>query len=245
MMKVIGALVALLATPVAVVACTVPPADRVPTVASGDLQSDIAKRLSDAGVQPQSVNCAGDLVGEVGQTARCEVVIGPTNSFEPIVLVTAVDGATIDYQMTPALSKGQLERAVSRLLADREELAAAAVACPAGLVGRTGAQTRCDVTVDGATVRRTAEVTEVEGLMMTFDVIPILTRVEVEGSLLGELTQQLGRRPDSAECAGDLEGRPGNTVECTVAVWPASAVFVLTVTAVDGQHIDYTYARRE
>lgn len=244
MRMVIGALTALLATPLSA-ACSWHPVDAVPTVAGSDLQSEIAKRLTDAGAPPQSVNCDGDLVGEVGQTARCSVVISPTNSFEPIVTVTAVDGAAIDYEMTPALSPEQLQRAVSRLLAERDGVAVTAVSCPSGLLGRTGALARCDVTVAGATAPRTAEVTAVEGLMMTFDVVPVLTRAEVEGSLLDDLTAQLGRRPDSAGCAGDLEGRLGNTVECTVVVGPTSAVFVLTVAAVDGGGIDYTYARRE
>src|ERR1700761_1007501 len=79
------------------------------------LQTDIADRLAKAGEQPQSVTCAEDLVGEVGKTTHCEVVLSPTNSFEPVITVTGRDGSTINYEMSPALSKAQLERAVSRL----------------------------------------------------------------------------------------------------------------------------------
>src|ERR1700752_740065 len=71
-----------------------------PAVGKAALQTDIANRLAKAGEQPQSVTCNEDLIGEVGRTARCEVVISPTNSFEPIITVTAVDGSTINYEMS-------------------------------------------------------------------------------------------------------------------------------------------------
>ena len=76
-----------------------------PTVAKDALQKDITDRLAKAGEKPESVTCSEDLVGEVGKTTRCEVVMGPTNSFEPVVTVTGVDGSTINYDMTPAVSK--------------------------------------------------------------------------------------------------------------------------------------------
>jgi hypothetical protein len=60
------------------------------------LQADIANRLEKAGEKPQSVTCEEDLIGEVGKTARCEVVMSPTNSFEPIITVTSTDGNTIN-----------------------------------------------------------------------------------------------------------------------------------------------------
>ncbi len=80
--------------------------------------------------------------------------------------------------------------------------------------------------------------------MMNFDLVPMLTKAEVERSFLDELTKQLGTRPDTASCAGDLEGRPGNTVDCAVTSGPDSGAFRLTVTAVNGTEIDYTYAAR-
>ena len=85
-------------------------------VSKDALQTDIANRLAKAGEQPQSVTCKEDLIGEVGKTARCDVVMSPTNSFEPVITVTGVDGSTINYEMSPALSKEQLEKAVSRLV---------------------------------------------------------------------------------------------------------------------------------
>lgn len=217
--------------------------DAIPAVAPDDLQADIAERLAAAGEKPQSVTCKDPLVGEVGQSARCDVVLSATNSFEPIVTVTDIDGGSIVYEMIPALSRQQLEQAVTRLVADAGSVPDT-VECPSGLLGRPGAVAQCDVTAEGDTLRRTAEVTGVDGLTMNFDLVPLLTKAEVESSLLDELAGHLGQRPDSAVCGGALEGRVGNTVDCTVTAGPERAELTLTVTAVDGTKIDYTYAPR-
>jgi hypothetical protein len=215
-----------------------------PAVGKAALQTDIANRLAKAGEQPQSVTCKEDLIGEVGKTARCEVVISPTNSFEPVITVTGVDGSTINYEMSPALSKEQLEKAVSRLVADAAHAQVASVSCEAGLKGKVGATAHCEVDSGGVKVRRTVEVNSVEGLMMNFDVVPVLTKEEVASSLLDEFQRQLGRRPDSAQCTGELEGKVGNTDDCTVVTGSDTAHFTLTVTTVIGGSINYSYAPR-
>ena len=102
----------------------------------------------------------------------------------------------------------------------------------------------CDVEAGGVKLRRTVEVNSVEGLMMNFDVVPVLTKEEVASSLLDEFERQLGRRPDSAQCTGPLEGKPGNTVDCTVVSGPDTRSFTLTVTTVSSGNINYSYAPR-
>jgi hypothetical protein len=80
--------------------------------------------------------------------------------------------------------------------------------------------------------------------MMNFDLVPVLTKEEVATSLLDEFEKQLGRRPDSAQCAGNLEGKAGNTVDCTVVSGPDTRSFTLTVTMVSGGSINYSFAAR-
>ena len=215
-----------------------------PAVSKDALQKDIADRLTKAGEKPASVTCSQDLVGEVGKTTHCEVVMGPTNSFEPVVTVTGVDGSTINYEMTPALSKDQLEKAVSRLVTDAEGAQVDLVSCESGLDGKVGAVAYCDVDAGGVQLRRAVEVNSVEGLMMNFDVVPVLTKAEVETSLLNELEIQTRRQPDSARCSDNLEGRPGNSVECTVVTGPETVSFIVMVTTVEGDKINYSYTPR-
>jgi hypothetical protein len=175
---------------------------------------------------------------------RCEVVMSPTNSFEPVITVTGVDRSAINYEMRPAVSKEQLEKAVSRLVADAAGVQVASVSCDSGLEGKVGATAQCDVDAGGVKLRRTVEVNTVEGLMMNFDLVPVLTKEEVASSLLDEFERQLGRRPDSAQCAGNLEGKAGNTVDCTVVSGEDIRSFTLTVTTVSGGSINYSYAPR-
>ena len=214
------------------------------TISKDALQKDVADRLTNAGEKPESVTCSQDLVGEVGKTTRCEVVLGPTNSFEPVVTVTGVDGSTINYDMTPALSKDQLGKAASRLVADAEGAQVDSVSCESGLEGNVGAVAYCDVDVGGVQLRRMVEVNSVEGLMMNFDVLPVLPKGDVESTLLDELESRVGQRPDSAECSGDLEGKPGKTVDCTIVAGPETASYTLTVTTVEGSTINYRYKPR-
>ena len=143
----------------------------VPTVSRQALQEDISRRLAEAGEKPQSVTCREELVGELRATARCEVVVSATNSFEPIVTVTAVDGEAVDYAMRPAVSKSQLETMVSRLVGSFGEISVRAVSCESGIEGRVGALAHCEVDGPDVRVRRTVAVSAVNGLKMEIDVV--------------------------------------------------------------------------
>jgi hypothetical protein len=210
-------------------------------VAKEDLQKDISDRLSKAGEPPQSVTCRSDLVGEVGKTTRCEVVVSPTNSFAPIVTVTGVDGSTVHYEMTPALSQEQLQKSVSNLVQQAAGIPVQSVNCESGLEGKEGTEAFCWVDTGGATLRRTVAVTKVYGLLMNYDLIPVLTKAEVETSLLDRLEQERGQRPDSAACTDNLEGKQGNSIDCLVVAGDASQTFAVTVTSVEGNKINYSY----
>jgi hypothetical protein len=164
-----AALSALLAAVTLASGCTLNTA--VPTVSKDALQTDIAGRLAAVGAVPEWVTCKEDLIGEAGRTARCDVVLSPTNSFEPIVTVTGFDGTTINYEVTPAVSKEQLETAVSRLVS-ADGAWVDSVSCESGLTGDVGAVTHCDVDAGGVKARRTVAVNRVEGLMMNFGLVP-------------------------------------------------------------------------
>jgi len=210
-----------------------------PTISKTELQNDIARRLTDAGQAPQSVNCPADLPGQPGQSIRCEVTISATNSLEPIVTVTDVQGTKVNYDITPAVSKTQLESSVSQLASTKAPVSS--VSCESGLEGKVGAVAYCDVSARGVTTRRTVEVASVSGLQMNYGLVPLLPKSVVEGSLLFKLKQG-GHPADSATCANDLEGIVGNTVACSAVTAGQTQSYVLTVTAVQGDNITYKYA---
>ncbi len=212
-----------------------------PRVAKEDLATDISERLAKAGETPKSVSCKDDLPGEVGQITRCEVALSETNVFEPIVEVTGVEGKTVNYRMTPALSKEQLEKSVSALVEESLGTPAESVSCETGLEGEEGNVAYCDVEAGGATLRRTVEVSRVNGLIMDYRLTPMLTRDEVAASLLDQLEEAVGERPDSAECSDDLLGKTGTAIDCVVVAGVETTTFTVTVTSVDGNEFNYHF----
>lgn len=141
-----------------------------PTVGAADLQNDIKDRLTKAGESPQSVTCKDDLVGVVDKTTRCEVVLSESNAFEPIVRVTKVEGNKVNYEMTPALSQRQLEKAVGALVEGDSGRKVESVTCGGGLEGKVGNTAACTVVGGGETMATVVHVTKVTGLMMNSEV---------------------------------------------------------------------------
>jgi hypothetical protein len=212
-----------------------------PKVSKADLEKDISQRVTAAGQVALSVSCPGDLVGTLGQSTRCEVTMGQANSFEPVVTVTGLQGTKVDYDITPSVSKSQLAVAVSQMIANASKAAPVAVICQSGLDGKIGAVAYCDVTADGVTSRRTVEVSDVSGLGLRYGLVPALDRAVVASSLVSEL-RQIGQRPESATCAGDLEGTVGTAVACTTVTAGQTKDYTVTVTAVGDGKITYNYA---
>ncbi len=213
-----------------------------PTVAKTDLQDRIVENLKDSGIDPKSVVCQGDLVGVVGRTTQCEIeAAGENIMLAPIVTVTSVEGSRVGWQLDPALSQKQVEKMVPGMFEQISGAAPDSVSCESGLEGKKDSFTRCDIAAGGATLRHTATVTEVEALTMNFVLLAVMTRAEVGETLIAELERQVGERADTATCSGDLEGVPGNTVDCTVTAGPERQDFLVTVASLDGNRMNMDF----
>ena len=215
-----------------------------PMVSQDDLQKDISERLSEAGEKPESVTCDGPLVGEVGKTTRCDVVISRTNSFQPVVKVTKVEDTTISYDVTPAMSKEQLEDYISARDSD-DGKQVESVSCDSGLDGEKGAVTYCDTEAPKGTFRKKVEVVDVDGLLMNFNFVPVYPKRDLAKGLMDILEERLGVRPDSITCDDDMVGEKGISIDCTVSIGADEQVYTLTVTDVDGESIDFNYETKE
>jgi hypothetical protein len=208
-----------------------------PTVSKTTLQDGIAELIREAGVEPESVTCPADLIGEVGRTTQCVVEASPPDALlAPVVTVTGFDGAKVNWKIAPALTQDQVERRVAGEAAD-------SASCESGLEGKKDSSTRCELSVDGVTVRRTVNVADVQNLAMKLTVA--LPKDEVEKALLDQMARQFGERPDTATCSGELEGVVGRTVECTVTEGSYSETFVLTVKSSTGNQIVWEYAYKD
>ena len=212
-----------------------------PTVSKNQLQTDITDQLTNKGGHaPQAVDCKNDLVGQAGKTATCDVTENPTNSYQVIATVTNVDGKVVKWDYKPALSKDQLQNTVSQKL-QQGGTPVNGVNCDSALEGKVGAVAHCSVESRGATMLTTVEVTNVQGALMDYHVIPWLPKASVENALLDQLQQQLGQRPESAACTGDLEGKVGAHDDCVVTAGSETQDFTITVANVNGTNIDFNF----
>ncbi len=203
-------------------------------VSAADLQKDLSDRLTKAGNPAKSVTCNDDLTGEVGKTAKCEVVYSDTNSVEAVFTATKVEGTTVSYEISPELTKDQLQKAVSGLTSSSN------VTCDAGLDGKVGAKTKCEVVKDGTPSKRTVEVNKVEGLSMDLDVIQVLPKQKVSEVLMQKLGSD-GTPVETVDCIDDVLAKAGSTVECTASSGGQVQAYVVTVTDAQGDTVNFDY----
>lgn len=206
----------------------------VPSVSPEDLQTKLAEQFAGATTPPQSIVCKDPLVGEVGKTASCEVTITDTNTIEAVSTVTKVDGTKIDFDISPALTKEQLAKAITG------PDSPATVSCASGLEGKVGATAQCESTVDGMTDKRVVEVDDVSGLQMDFSVKRLVPKEQV-GDLLMQKLAADGKPVETVECVDDVVAKTGTSVECATVTGGQKQGYVVTVTTVEENTFDIDY----
>lgn len=212
----------------------------LPMVSKDQLEQSLTKQLTNPDQAPPTVICEHGLIGKIGQDTRCDVTMAD-NAFEPIVTVTGVDDANVKFDLAPSVSKTQLETAVSKMITQEAQAAPDAVVCDTGLEGKEGFVATCHVTAAGFTTNRTIGVSQVQGLSMHYGLTPALPKASAERALMAQLRQS-GKSPDSATCAGDMEGKVDNTLRCTVAYGTQRQDYILTVTGISERGITFKYA---
>jgi len=70
----------------------------------------------------------------------------------------------------------------------------------------------------------------------------VTPKQQLEDALLEELAANGGQAPDTIDCVGDLQATTGQTIECTVSTDLAGQVYLVTVTTVDADNVNYNYA---
>ena len=64
----------------------------------------------------------------------------------------------------------------------------------------------------------------------------------LEEQLADALEDDAGQRPDAVDCPGTLDGEVGATQRCTLTAGTDELGVEVTVTAVDGDDVDFDYA---
>ena len=70
----------------------------------------------------------------------------------------------------------------------------------------------------------------------------VTPKQQLEDALLERLAAGSDQAPDTVDCVGDLQATAGQTIECTVATDLAGQVYIVTVTSVDGDTVNFNYA---
>jgi len=211
----------------------------LPMVNKSELELTLSKQLTNPGQAPPMVVCEHGLIGKVGQNTRCDVTMAD-NAFQPIVTISSVDDANVKFDLAPAVSKAQLEAAVTKMIKQEAQADPDSVLCDTGLEGKEGFLAVCHVTAAGFTSRRTVSVTKVEGLSMNYGLSPALPKGNAEKALTNQL-HQIGKNPNTVTCAGDLEGKVDATLRCTAGYGGSSQDYILTVTDTKNGAITFKY----
>ena len=205
-------------------------------VSPDDLQKDLTDRLNKSGMPVKSVTCGDELVGEVGKTARCAVSFSDTNTIEAVATVTKVDGSSVNFDITPAMTKGQVEKAVAGMAS------APSATCASGLDGKVGETTKCELTIDGQPAKRTVEVAKVDPAMLGIELSTymMLPKQTVQDLLLQKLGSD-GQPVETVDCVDDVVSKVGSTVECAAVTGNDKTGYVVTLTEVEGDNVGIAY----
>lgn len=136
-------------------------------------QDDLAERLTEQ-ITPDNpedevtVECEGDLAGEVDATVDCPAMVGES----PVtvrVLVTSVDGSDVNYELTPVVEADDVATTIQETLAGRQ-YPVESVTCDGELIGEVDETQLCTLTnTRGKELALEATVTSVDGFLIGFD----------------------------------------------------------------------------
>lgn len=70
---------------------------------------------------------------------------------------------------------------------------------------------------------------------------PSVSQSQVEDKISTQLEAQVGQKPDSVDCPGDLEGEVGKTMDCTLTAGSDELGVSVKVTKVDGKKVDFDF----
>lgn len=157
-----------------------------------------------------------------------------------VAVLLALTGCTAESGVDTTVSRAELESQVAALYPPKNERTVVTVACSGDLDAEVGATQDCHLDVDGDPADVRVRVTSVAGDRTEFEATPILTAERVAQTVMAALVEERFD-VDSVECAAELVGIVGEQVTCRVAPVQGRGVVEVTVTAVTGLAVDFTY----
>jgi hypothetical protein len=84
-------------------------------------------------------------------------------------------------------------------------------------------------------------VTSVNGSDVKFDMVETLGKDEVASAIRRQVTQQVGKQPDSVTCPDNLKGVAGATLQCQLISGTDKYGVLVTVTSVDAGDVKFHF----
>ena len=66
-----------------------------------------------------------------------------------------------------------------------------------------------------------------------------VSQEQVESRVSEQLTKQVGQKPDTISCPGDLKAEKGTTMRCKLTAGSDTLGLTVTVTSVDGSNVKF------
>jgi len=139
------------------------------TVEQSELEDQLTKQITPDNPDDEvTVECEGDLAGEVDATVDCPATIGE----DPVtvrVVVTAVDGTDVEYELTPVVEAEDVAASIEESLVG-QGFPVESVTCEGELIGEQDETQLCLLTnTRDDEIQVDATVTSVDGFLIGFD----------------------------------------------------------------------------
>lgn len=150
-----------------------------------------------------------------------------------------------------SVKKADVEKQVADQLQAKVGQKPKSVSCPGNLEATQGKTMRCSLVDNtGAKYGVTVTVTSIKDNTVNFDIkvddkptsggAPTVNKADVEKQVSDLLAAQVGERPKSVVCPGQLAGRVGATMRCTLTANNGQKYgLTVTVTTVQGTTVNF------
>ena len=107
--------------------------------------------------------------------------------------------------------------------------------------GQVGAQLNCAMKIKGQDYNVNVTATSVKGDDVQFDMVETIDKALVASKLSDQLTEKVGRKPDSVTCPDNLKGNQGATLRCELKDGGQTYGVTVTVTDVDAGDVHFDF----
>jgi Domain of unknown function (DUF4333) len=161
--------------------------------------------------------------------------------FVASVIAGALTGLTACSSGPKMVSKDDIAKQISAKMTDAAGNKPDSVTCPDGLKGEVGAQLNCATKIKGQDYNVNVTATSVKGDDVLFDMVETVDKNLVASRLSDQLTEKVGRKPDSVTCPDNLKGNQGATLRCDLKDGGQTYGVTVTVTDVDAGDVHFDF----